>query len=141
MQMMRFCNGCVRRTMRRRCSCGRATVTMRQRKEWEILCTVAELQPDQYQTLHGLRLLAGNGASGQEMRTILLGMGTRGLVHIERNHDGVRVYRVPGAMIAFHLDLSLPKQLAILRKKFKDYMRGAWSLNRTTHETGDGRYR
>lgn len=89
--------------MRLKCSCGRATITMRQRKEWEVLCALAELRMDQYHTFYALRLLTGNGVSGQEMRHILLGMGTRGLVHIESAHDGMRVYRVLGAMIEFHL--------------------------------------
>lgn len=99
---MRFCNGCVRRTRRLKCACGRFTITMRQRKEWEVLCEIAELRLDQYQTFHGLRVLIGNGVSGQEMKTILLGMRMRGLVHLEQSHDGLRVYRVPGAMIEYH---------------------------------------
>lgn len=82
---------------------------MRQRKEWEILCEMAKREPydnitaSEFQTVAGLWLLVGTGISRQEMKIILRGLARQGLVHIENAHNGLRVYRIPGAMIEFHL--------------------------------------
>jgi len=77
---------------------------MRQRKEWEILCEMAEQEPHEFQTPAGLWVLTGNGTSRQEMKTILRGLAMQGLIDIKNAHDGMRIFRVPGALIEFHLD-------------------------------------
>jgi len=105
---VRFCNACVKRTRRLRCGCGRATITMRRRKEWEILCELTKHEPydnmtASFQTVAGLWELVGNGIGKQEMKTIVRGLAREGLAHIENAHNGLRVYRIPGALIEFHL--------------------------------------
>jgi hypothetical protein len=69
--------------------------------EWAVLCHLAELEPDQYQTAAGLFVL-GDGISRQEFTHILNGLKRAGHVHVERRWNGPRYYRVPGALIEFH---------------------------------------
>lgn len=76
---------------------------MRQRKEWEIICTMAERDPLEFQTVAGIWALTGNGISRQELKRIVVGLAKQGHVHTVHAHSGLRVYRIPGAMIEFHL--------------------------------------
>lgn len=101
---VRFCQGCVKRTRRLRCgTCGRPTITLRRRVEWVALCYMAELEPDEYLTAAGLWVVAGNGTTRQEFGHILRGLAKKGLAHMEGRWDGPRYYRVPGALIEYHL--------------------------------------
>jgi len=64
---------------------------------------MAELEPDEYLTAAGLWVVAGNGTTRQEFGHILRGLAKKGLAHMEGRWDGPRYYRVPGALIEYHL--------------------------------------
>lgn len=101
---MRYCIACVRRTRLSKCgACGRATITHRRHVEWAVLCHLAELGPDQYQTTVGIWTLAGDGVGRREFGQIMRGLAVQGLTHVEHRWDGPRYYRVPGAMIEYHM--------------------------------------
>jgi hypothetical protein len=89
----------------RRCpKCGRATKTRRNFTEWKILCVLAELAQERWQSARGLMVLCENGTTTQEFNQILRGLEARELLHVEKRWDGPRYYRELGAMVKFVME-------------------------------------